>query len=576
MSKPGEVSDAVLKQYREASQQLSQTGTAQTAASTDIRLTLGRPEDASPIAPEPGISAVKGGANMYGACSIQTFAPSTGAGGLSHTHEDARGWISYVSQFVPRNFWFADAGVSTWEYLDPWDDWQDTYGMDAVRAFYHSGHGGMDNNNGVFFAPLGADWSNRGGWARSDQMAFANQHARYIFFSTCVSCRVLGGQNPIRTWNNANKGLRMLFGYETTSVDAGNYGSGFWNHWNRGKSFSQAWLDVSWYDISTHQAPSAFACGTDANDATNRLYNERLFYGNAAAKNWYQWRWYYAAGSALGRREANRKLPQRLAMAHLEPRTANAARVQELFSRLPLNLSMPREVTARPSGAFVIGENNQRIAIAPDGSYDAAFAEPNRDSKNTLTVQAGVAAAAAAVRQLGLDREGVQFDRVLHNWDCGGSLAGSGAMDNPRITETVVQFSQVINGLPVVSPGSGHVTVTVDNDQRITGVVDSTRPVAGLVDQGSEAPPAPGQAEPAATRAGLDPEDVLANAWQQRMKSFIINGSMPRAFGTVPGSLEVGYSIRDNTAILVARQEVEVDFGQGLYKRYVVEEPIYG
>ena len=31
-----------------------------------------------------------------------------------------------------------------------------------------------------------------------------------------------------------------------------------------------------------------------------------------------------------------------------------------------------------------------------------------------------------------------------------------------------------------------------------------------------------------------------------------------------------------NTAILVARQEVEVDFGHGLFKRYIVEEPIEG
>ena len=154
------------------------------------------------------------------------------------------------------------------------DDWQDTYGLDAVRAFYHSGHGGMDSA-GVFYAPLGSSWSTHDAWARSNQMKFANQHLRYMFWSTCFSCRVLDGQNPFKTWGNANNGLRMLFGYESTSVDAGNYGSAFWKHWNQGKSFSQAWLDASWYDISHNQAPSAFACGSSAADAANRLNTER-------------------------------------------------------------------------------------------------------------------------------------------------------------------------------------------------------------------------------------------------------------------------------------------------------------
>jgi Family of unknown function (DUF6345) len=516
-------------------------------------------------------AAVRGGANMYGANSIQKFA--TGDGNLSYTHEDADGWANYVARFVPLNFRYKDGAVSTWEYLDPWDDWQDTYGMDAVRAFYHSGHGGMDSN-GVFFAPLGAAWSDRGASARSDQMNFSNQHVRYIFFSTCSSCRVLDGQSPIRTWDHANQGLRMLFGYETTSVDAGNYGSAFWNHWNRNKSFSQAWLDASWYDISQHQAPSAFACGADATDASNRLYNERMFYGEAVPKSWYQWRWYNAAASALAQREPSRRLPKQLLMAHLEPRTATPVRVRELFHRLPLGLAVPREITARPNGAFATGEVHQRISIAPDGTFEAAFLPANRDNRQALSLQAGVAAAHAFVRQLGLDREGVQFDRVIHNWENGGSPAGTGTLETPRVTETLVQFTQVINGLPVITPGQGKVIVRVDNDQRILGVADTTRPVAGLVNQAPVLPTVPGQTTGFAVTAGMDPEDILSRAWQQRLKTFVVDGTLPRAFAVVPGSSEVGYAIRGNVAQLVARQEVEVDFGHGLLKRYIVEEPI--
>jgi hypothetical protein len=571
MSTITDTNEAILQQYREASQTLGAVGAVQPVLEDEVRLSLGTMENSNPIAAVA--SAVKGGANMYGACSIQTFAASTGAGGLSHTHEDATGWINYVNGFTPRNFYYQDGGVSTWEYLDPWDDWQDTYGLDAVRAFYHSGHGGMDSG-GVFYAPLGSSWSTHDAWARSNQKKFANQHLRYMFWSTCFSCRVLDGQNPFKTWGSANNGLRMLFGYESTSVDAGNYGSAFWKHWNQGKSFSQAWLDASWYDISHNQAPSAFACGSSPADALNRLNTERLFYGDAVSKNWYQWRWYYAAASALARREANQKLPKRIAMAHLEPRTVTSAQVRELFHRLPLGMAVPQEVSLNRGGSFLTGEGYRRVAIARDGTYDAAFGEANRSNREAPSIQAGIAAAGSFIRQLGLDGGGLQFDRVFHKWEGGGSPNGSGTLETPRIAETVVQYAQVINGLPVVGAGQGKVTVTLDNDRRVIGVVDSTRPVAALVDQGVAAPPSPGMTEAPSVQSGAGPEDILANAWLKRMKSFVVNGTMPRAYATVPGSYEVGYAIRENTAVLVARHEVEVDFGHGLFKRYIVEEPV--
>jgi hypothetical protein len=61
--------------------------------------------------------------------------------------------------------------------------------------------------------------------------------------------------DPIKTWGGPDRGFRMLFGFETTSVDSPDYGKNFWSEWNKGKSFTQAWLDTSW-DISHTQAPS--------------------------------------------------------------------------------------------------------------------------------------------------------------------------------------------------------------------------------------------------------------------------------------------------------------------------------
>ncbi len=149
-----------------------------------------RSEVSSPAAPRPRMgadpflrsdgAAGPAGANapnhLYGGCSLQHFDPGTGAGDLAHTHEDAGGWLGYVGQFDQPNFYFQDGNVQVWEY-NQYDDWQDYYGVDAVREFYHSGHGGM-NADGVFFAPLGGSWGGQD-WARSDQMNAGDEHLRY-------------------------------------------------------------------------------------------------------------------------------------------------------------------------------------------------------------------------------------------------------------------------------------------------------------------------------------------------------------------------------------------------------------
>jgi Family of unknown function (DUF6345) len=219
---------------------------------------------------ESGVTGgVRGSANVHGACSIEVGCGCS-FGTLSSTHEDAIGFFTYLEKWYPRNFWFADCGVQPWIYYEPYDNWQDIYGIDAVLAFYHSGHGGMDGN-GVFYLPMSAPWGNEGCTvvSSSDNMQLGNERVRYIFWSTCLSLRVLDGQNPINTWHKSNRGWRMMFGFETTSWDSPDYGSNFWSQWNGGsKPLSTAWLDGSWA-IAHDQAPSVVACGATAEEAQN-------------------------------------------------------------------------------------------------------------------------------------------------------------------------------------------------------------------------------------------------------------------------------------------------------------------
>lgn len=528
----------------------------------------------NPMAPEArGVGVVS--TDICGAFSVETFAA---ASSLRYTHEDAKGWLDYLSKFHHCNFWYRDAGVGVWAYYEQFDNWQDTYGMDAVRAVYHSGHGGMDGN-GVFYAAMGSNWAGQGTNAISTKMALGNEQVRYIFWSTCFSLRVTGGHNPIRTWAKSNLGWRMLFGYETTSVDKGNYGQAFWSQWNKKKSFSQAFLDASWYDVSRNQAPSVCACGASATEAKNRIDNERLLYGNPVSSKYWYWRWYSAAASALGARAPSQKLPRQIVVAQLAPEPGTGKLLRGVLGRVPVGLTAPTETVANPAGVIVIQEGDRRVSVDANGTYEVQLQAANHESLNELQIGAAIRKAEDVVRQFGLDRNNLAFDRVLHKYDCSGNTDGSGEIGAPKIIETVVQFTQLIDGVPVVSPGDGMVSITLDNDQNVIGVVDRTRPVARLMEAMALPPAETGKGEaPPIPVADItaDPEQLLADAWQDQLRSWVVRGRMPERYSVVPGTCEIGYAIRGNTAELVAREEIEADCGGGFLKRFEVELPLRG
>jgi Family of unknown function (DUF6345) len=199
---------------------------AQDAPSTDVALGHTATLQAGPADPTAKSTreAIRGTAqDMYFFTSIEDFPPDIGDLGL--THDDVQGFYDYVRQFNTPNAWYRDGSVGQWIYEETYDNFLDDYGFDAARVVYHSGHGSMDSN-GVFWLPVGNDW---GGdvWTSSNDMRLGNEYVRYVFWSTCLSLRVKDGHTPIRTWSTANLGLRMIFGYETVSVDNGDYGRFF-------------------------------------------------------------------------------------------------------------------------------------------------------------------------------------------------------------------------------------------------------------------------------------------------------------------------------------------------------------
>ncbi|MDQ3784882.1 MAG: DUF6345 domain-containing protein [Actinomycetota bacterium] len=515
--------------------------------------------------------------DSHGAFSIETF---SSAGGLSETHEDAGGWIEYLNRFQPSNFHYQDGGVAVWAYEEEFDNWEDTYGMDACLAVYHSGHGNMAAD-GTFQAPLGAEWGGLGDWAFSNRMHLGDEQANYIFWSTCLSLRVYEGHDPVRTWHAANGGFRMLFGFETISVDRPEYGRWFWEEWNAGDSLSRAWLDASWR-ISTNQAPSVVACGATSEEATNRLYNERNLEWPHVSNSWYQWTWYDVARGARGMRERNLTLPKELLVAELRPVDLGQRRIQGILERHDVDLRPPQPDDVF-KGTMASESDDIRLAFRPNGSYDLRLAQPNVDNRDQISIDQARTQAQEALRTHGLDAEvDLTFDRVRHTMTAGRSSEGGGDANEPEVfqsphaVETTVQFRQTVNGLPTITPGAGQVRVTVDNDGTITRLHDSTRQLDRLSERPKTTTATPGVEGPIArprAPAG-DIERLLAEQWRKRMQVAAARGAAPLSVSVVPGSTEVGYDLRKGSARLVAQRELEVDFGDGLRKRYQVVAPI--
>ncbi|NAZ84775.1 DUF6345 domain-containing protein [Kineococcus indalonis] len=518
----------------------------------------------SPVEVTAGQATAKSrAANVHGALSIETFCS---AGPLSHTHEDADGFSEWLGRWYPSNFRYRDGGVKIWAYTEPHDNWQDTYGMDAVLCAWHSGHGGMAAD-GVFFVPLGAPWAGDDCTVTSEQMRLGDERARYVFWSTCESLRVLGGHSPSRTWSTANQGLRMIFGFETISWDFPDYGRKFGEHWNSGKSLSASWLQASW-DLAHDQAPSVSANGATKEEAQDRLWNERNFQWAQASRAWWWWAWYNVQASSVR------------AAIHVVPSQPQIPVLARAGSRSLSSLGQRFGLGATRSTRYGAGVNLQadgrRVHVRDDGTLSAQLAEPNRGNHRQLGRQEVLRAAQDAVGVYGLDADGpLVVDRVVEITEAGGTDTGDGTREGPFVTATMVQFRQFVSGLPIITPSAGAVRVTVDNDGTVTTIEQNTRLVEGLSEHPQSATPAPTASGRAVDDGPADPAAALARGLDRTLRALMLRGTAPIGYSVVPGSSEIGYDIQGSTAVLVAREAVEMEFEGGYRKRYFVTAPLY-
>jgi hypothetical protein len=514
--------------------------------------------------------STSGVSDMVGTTSVENFQGTQS--NLSYTHESADGFRNYFTTWYTPNFARRDSAVSVWQFhdfgtynYDLWTSGGTDYGVDGVRVMFHSGHGGMAAAN-TFFAPMGANWSGYGWNAVSTNMAlggnyysYGDERLRYLFWDTCNSVMVSGGHNPYSTWGVRSKGIRMVFGYETVSIDSPNYGKYFWEEWNKGKSLSTAFLDASWR-INTRQSPAVVAFGANQTEATDRLYNERYLYPGAVANNWGQWRWYYARSAAsfsaagdtvtVQRGEENGEqndarqkplqIPARAQVRQVAERGNSNEEVLELSRAFGIQLDDASLIQERPSGIRAVKAENATLAVEANGNFELLLDtdETTDKGENEVEDQELIRRANDLAGELSV-LKGQEY-RVSMIRDTKESGGFEGSTLATRTVEKTIIIDQLIDGVAFIDPEAGHLEITFDaRSGQATRVRSSLRQIKTTAAETSESVQ----------------ETSLAQVRQAALQRFA--GSVPAnselKLEVVPDSEEVGYQMIDGKAVPVYR-----------------------
>ena len=493
--------------------------------------------------------------HTYGAASMQTYADGQVA---YNTHASADGFLAYVNQFEQTSFRVKDGQVEWWQYSPSFDDWQNNYGCDSVEVFYHAGHGGTDGSTGNYSAPLGSEW---GGeiFLNSTEMSIGDQRLRYLYLATCEGCMVFPPNNPIRTWNVPNRGIRMLFGATANIYDDPGYGSNYWKHWNSGDSFSQAWQDAI-LDAGSDQQPASTACGATASEASSRLFNERFFDSGAASQNWYWWRWVGNAPAAAA--GLSLAVPHDLRFPRVAPRIADRSSVQTALRAHGFD---PDAVPSDgPLEGIRLTTKAGRFAVLPGGGtmIERHPARPKRSSLSETEV------AAAALKAVG-GSDGLRLMAVLPALHAGRSTLRDGPVTEPTVFEHVVIYRQEIAGLPVLTPGVGEVRVHIDDSGKMRRLIDTRVVVLEIRDSGPSPVTLPTPDGGKVKARQLTTMKEVVAALRRASRHCGREGGDGHA-RLIAESVAFGYALRGNFLVPVARGKVE--FGKGRYRMFEAVE----
>jgi hypothetical protein len=499
--------------------------------------------------------------DVHGTFSVEDFQGTQT--NLSLTHDSADGFRAYLNNWYAHNFVYRDGTVGTWAFYDVaggdnWDLWTHAgidRGIDGALAVFNSSHGGM-NASGRYTFCLGANWAGRGWNAYSTSMSIGgndgtlgNERNRYIFWDTCQSVKWSGSHSPYRTWGGPANGVRMIFGYDTNSVDSSNYGRYFWEEWNKGKTLVYAFLDASWR-INTGQSPCVVAFGSSSADAASRRDSERMLSWGAVSSSWGAWRWYYTAKSAGPGKRGELTLadvPSTVATRAIHDRGNSDDEVQETAESIGIRVDDERMIQNRPFLLRSVVTDDSTLFVDSDGDFELRLQRQvtTKAAAELSSDESLIERASQIVDQFGLmadsDYRVSDVRYLAQNTESADQKAGE-----PEIVERTVIFDQVIDDLAFIDPDAGHVEITFDaGADEIVGIRSTIRAVV------------PSYEKTPAERSARDLDEVRMIALHSFTASPVPNpdGSAKsiETLEIVAGSEKIGYQMIDGRAVPVYR-----------------------
>jgi hypothetical protein len=542
---------------------IAQTASQQTSGSTGLAASQGgvpvagpAPRyESNPILDDGTLST--GAPDVHGTFSVENFQGTQK--NLNYTHESADGFRNYLAQWYAPNYIYRDSGVGTWAFTDiingdNYDKWtygSIDYGIDAVLTSFQSSHGGMNLTTKVFGTSMGSDWAGRGWTAKSNKMAlggnansFGDERLRYMFWDTCKSVK-WNGMTPLDTWGARAKGVRMIFGYDTNSLDSPYYGQFLWEEWNKNKTLKTAFLDASWR-VNHGQSPCMVAFGGSQWEASNRRDTERYMDWGAVSSSWGAWAW-YSVGSAPdgGDSGSNRSLtvPRLVTRQALARRGNGDAEVLDTARKLGISIADASLVEDRPFGLRAVHTPDLELMVEADGDFELHFVQDGLAvpaSGPVVADDALIGRAEAIVGQFHLaGASAYQASEIRYLNESHGTEGAAASV--PVIVEKTVILDQVVDGLPFIDADAGHLEITFDAvDQRVLRVRSSLKPIdAGF------------GAAPQATRDLSElRQTAIAMASTPPVPGVPADQGVPTI---VEGSEAIGYALVDDEPLAVYR-----------------------
>jgi hypothetical protein len=324
------------------------------------------------------------------------------------------------------------------------------------------------------------------------------------------------------------------------------------------------------------------ATGTTAAEAQARVFNENKFYANAGSTNYYWWRWYNAARASQLARTSLAGIPKNAQVAVLAGAKDAEADVKKIAKALGFSTKNAGNIMMDKNGCTIIRDVKKQVTLDKYGRINVETARHNYKNTDLIDKEKAVSIAEGAIADSGLDKKAtLQLDRIIYGSSCGGSSKGSGKIEEEQTNETILQFRQVIDGLPTINAANGLVRVAIDNDGNIISFNSSVKKVDALTSypKGSVAPAPKGKT--IVKNFGADSEAELEKMFSQelaRITGHQTNGKLKttakdNAKATILEET-IGYNLNGGVGAVEAQREYEVDMGKGLKKRYKIRVPI--